>query len=465
MSYQTQSGGTLSDLANNMQRDPAFQQYMMQAEVDRINRENEEKKRQEELKRQEEENRKKMQQSAYPMPRQVLAAEATAMGEDPNFYKRAMDATYGFNTGGQYTNPAEMFLANPEAFSKLNPGIAARYSEPEGKLSALVEAGRLQPQQAIQLAQLDSGAGVFDLLRRNKYDLEAVRPYIESAGVQKQIFENKEKAQYEGQMAQLKFEKAKREAMGQSKVEKTPEMIGQEEAAKLMARDAALARRASIPGTPEYSRVQKENAQKESVLAANENRKVSINSKLDNLLGPVGEDGKRAGGAFDDAMNKIGFFSTGLTGQVLGLAGGTDAYDLEQALEPIRSNLTVETINEMKKQSPTGATGLGQIAIKELEMLQGAIRSLKKEQSQDQLRKNMAQVRTHLQNWEKTVQQAKSQGVQSQSDIELQAEGGGATQGNKMQLPASVDGWRLMTDKYGNQAYVSPDGSQFRKVR
>jgi hypothetical protein len=242
--------------------------------------------------------------------------------------------------------------------------------------------------------------------------------------------------EYQNLVQLLQLKKTQAGAMGTPV--KTPEMIGQEEAAKQMAKDDALGRRASIPGTPEYTRVQKEKAQKESVLAAQENTKVAINSKLDNLLGPVGEGGQRSGGSFDDAMGKIGFFSTGLAGQVLGLAGGTDAYDLEQALEPIRSNLTVETINEMKKQSPTGATGLGQIAIKELEMLQGAVRSLKKEQSQDQLRNNMAQVRTHLQNWEKTVQQAKSQGIKSQSDLESQAEGGGGA-------PSGDVGGKVMT--------------------
>jgi len=200
---------------------------------------------------------------------------------------------------------------------------------------------------------------------------------------------------------------------------RSPEEIADaREAAKTKGEKDRAEQAAKTPGTPENTRILKDKAKADSIAGAREQAKASIQSKLDNLLGPVNESGKRVGGAFDQATKNIGFFSTGLTGQALGGFGGTDAYDLETSLEPIRSNLTIEVINEMKKQSPTGATGLGQIAIKELEMLQGAVRSLKKEQSQKQLRENMGFVKKHLENWESAVNQAKAQGIPIQGDIE-----------------------------------------------
>ena len=110
----------------------------------------------------------------------------------------------------------------------------------------------------------------------------------------------------------------------------------------------------------------------------------------------------------DEALKETGFFSTGLTGEVLGLIPGTGAYDLDATLDTIKANLGFNELQAMRQASPTGGA-LGQVAVRELEMLQATIASLKKGQSQAKLRNGLAQVKTHYGNWKKAVDAANVQ--------------------------------------------------------
>ena len=107
----------------------------------------------------------------------------------------------------------------------------------------------------------------------------------------------------------------------------------------------------------------------------------------------------------DEALKETGFFSTGLTGEVLGMIPGTGAYDLDATLDTIKANLGFNELQAMRQASPTGGA-LGQVAVRELEMLQATIASLKKGQSQAKLRSGLAQVKTHYGNWKKAVDAA-----------------------------------------------------------
>ncbi len=110
----------------------------------------------------------------------------------------------------------------------------------------------------------------------------------------------------------------------------------------------------------------------------------------------------------DEALKETGFFSTGLTGEVLGMIPGTGAYDLDATLDTIKANLGFNELQAMRQASPTGGA-LGQVAVRELEMLQATIASLKKGQSQDKLRNGLEQVKTHYGNWKKAVDAANVQ--------------------------------------------------------
>jgi hypothetical protein len=110
----------------------------------------------------------------------------------------------------------------------------------------------------------------------------------------------------------------------------------------------------------------------------------------------------------DEALKETGFFSTGLTGEVLGMIPGTKAYDLDATLDTIKANLGFNELQAMRQASPTGGA-LGQVAVRELEMLQATIASLKKGQSQAKLRNGLNQVKMHYGNWKKAVDQSAAQ--------------------------------------------------------
>jgi len=114
----------------------------------------------------------------------------------------------------------------------------------------------------------------------------------------------------------------------------------------------------------------------------------------------------------DEALAKTGFFTTGLTGDIrstlVGRITGSGAYDLEKTIDTIKANVGFKELQDMLESSPTGGA-LGQIAVRELDFLQAAVASLEKGQSQDLVRKNLKQVKTHFENWKKAVQQAAAQ--------------------------------------------------------
>ena len=107
----------------------------------------------------------------------------------------------------------------------------------------------------------------------------------------------------------------------------------------------------------------------------------------------------------DQAMKQTGFFSTGLTGTVLGAIPGTGAYDLDKTLDTIKANIGFNELQAMRMASPTGGA-LGQVAVQELNMLQAVLSSLDKGQSEAQLKDGLTRVKQHYDNWKNTVTKA-----------------------------------------------------------
>ena len=87
--------------------------------------------------------------------------------------------------------------------------------------------------------------------------------------------------------------------------------------------------------------------------------------------------------------------STGMQGQALRGVGGMNAYDLDQALEPVRATLSFSNLQEMRRNSVTGGA-LGSIAVRELQLLASTVRSLDTGQSREQLQDNVAAVRAQM---------------------------------------------------------------------
>lgn len=98
----------------------------------------------------------------------------------------------------------------------------------------------------------------------------------------------------------------------------------------------------------------------------------------------------------------------GLAGQVLRNFGGSDAFDLNQALEPVRAILSFETLAEMRRNSQTGGA-LGSIAVRELELLGNVYASLDTAQSPEAFNASLRIVQRQLQRTLQAVRAAREE--------------------------------------------------------
>lgn len=145
----------------------------------------------------------------------------------------------------------------------------------------------------------------------------------------------------------------------------------------------------AIPGGPNDTRPK------------DEQRAAAATARADTVLGKV-----------DEAMRGINVLSAGSTGAVLGRVPGTDAYDLRATVDTIKANLGFDELQKMREASPTGGA-LGGIAVQELHMLQSTVASLDTNQSAKQLKRNLAKVRQHYENWRAAVNKANGAGAES----------------------------------------------------
>ena len=107
----------------------------------------------------------------------------------------------------------------------------------------------------------------------------------------------------------------------------------------------------------------------------------------------------------DDALGKVGFFTTGLTGSILGQVAGSPAYDLRRDVDTIKANIGFQELQKMREMSPTGGA-LGQVAVQELNMLQAVLSSLDANQSEAQIKQGLLAARKHFNNWKQAVNEA-----------------------------------------------------------
>lgn len=105
------------------------------------------------------------------------------------------------------------------------------------------------------------------------------------------------------------------------------------------------------------------------------------------------------------AYMDVGQLSAGFIGGVTKWIPGTPALNLDQALEPIRAITSFEQLNRMKEASRTGGA-LGQIAVRELELLSASVASLDTSQGPAQLRENLRKVVQHFSAWKEKVKKA-----------------------------------------------------------
>lgn len=105
----------------------------------------------------------------------------------------------------------------------------------------------------------------------------------------------------------------------------------------------------------------------------------------------------RAMEIIDEALPKVSGQTTGVAGAVLGNVPGTRAYNFRESIEPLKSMLTIDTLQAMRQMSPTGGA-LGNVSDYENRMLAAAVSSLNTAQDPAQYRQALTKVKTHLGN-------------------------------------------------------------------
>lgn len=118
--------------------------------------------------------------------------------------------------------------------------------------------------------------------------------------------------------------------------------------------------------------------------------------------------------AIDDALNIMNDDSfrlpvAGLFATTASEIGGTDAANLRQAITTIESSIGFDRLQKMREDSPTGGA-LGQVSERELSLLNASLGSLSQMQSEEQLKTNLGRVRTHYDNFIKSIN-ARNQGL------------------------------------------------------
>lgn len=86
--------------------------------------------------------------------------------------------------------------------------------------------------------------------------------------------------------------------------------------------------------------------------------------------------------------------STGVTGQLMSFVGGTDSFKIKSYIDTIKSNLGFDALATMREASRTGGA-LGNVTVKEIEMLQNSIANLNIGLDDKTLIRNIRSVENH----------------------------------------------------------------------
>jgi len=104
----------------------------------------------------------------------------------------------------------------------------------------------------------------------------------------------------------------------------------------------------------------------------------------------------------DQAIEASTWFATGKVGAAIGSTAftkaGSERMTLEQFIDTIQANLGFDELQKMRNNSPTGGA-LGQVAVRELEMLQATIAGLNPDLNKDVLIPQLNKIKRHYENY------------------------------------------------------------------
>jgi len=110
----------------------------------------------------------------------------------------------------------------------------------------------------------------------------------------------------------------------------------------------------------------------------------------------------------DKALGQLSAKTTGIVGVGASKIPGTDAYTLKATLNTVVANLGFDKLQAMRDASPTGGA-LGQVAVKEIEFLQQTIASLDQGLTQEELAKNLGEIKASYARLQKALNESLSE--------------------------------------------------------
>lgn len=170
----------------------------------------------------------------------------------------------------------------------------------------------------------------------------------------------------------------------------------------------------------------------------------------------------------DAALKETGFFTTGGVGRLAAAVPGTPAYDLARRIETIKANIGFNELQRMRDESPTGGA-LGQVAVQELTYLQSALGNLDQAQSRDELEKNLRNIRSIIERYERIRANAFERDYGRKPDVERLLREPEAVEQKAQAAGAAPAGPPRVTSKEQFDAlpsgtvFVGPDGQSRRK--
>ena len=106
----------------------------------------------------------------------------------------------------------------------------------------------------------------------------------------------------------------------------------------------------------------------------------------------------------DEILPEVGIATAGF-GSLLAGVPGTPAADLKANIDTILANVGFEELQAMRDNSPTGGA-LGQVAVRELELLQATRANITNSQSPTQLRRNLLKLKNQVKSSKKRLEAA-----------------------------------------------------------
>ena len=170
----------------------------------------------------------------------------------------------------------------------------------------------------------------------------------------------------------------------------------------------------------------------------------------------------------DDALKETGFFTTGGIGRLAAAVPGTPAYDLARRIETIKANIGFGELQRMRDESPTGGA-LGQVAVQELTYLQSALGNLDQAQSREELEKNLRNIRSIIERYERIRANAFERDYGRKPDVERLLRDPEAVEQKAQAAGAAPAGPPRVTSKEQFDAlpsgtvFIGPDGQSRRK--